>query len=105
MLNRIEAKIDDLIGKLGLGRRKLHEFMLPGEVFITNARSGRSEAERDMPKDSLFRVHTAFEQVEWYKDRYDSVRIIPKAFNIYGQPAPMFEAIVGIPKPTPPQTA
>ena len=99
MLERIEDKTVDLISKLGLGRRKLQEFMLPGEVFITNARSGRSEIEQEAPRDSLFRVHTAHEQVEWFKKDYDSVRVIPKAFNIYGKPAPMYEAIVGVPKP------
>ena len=116
MLKRIEAGIDnityDLAKKLDLQGKKMREIMKPGEIILTNAQKWRSEAQQtmfEMLRDSsppMFVIRTAQEQVEGFKKYYDNIRILDKAFNVYGKPLPSFwGTIVGIPKPTPAQTA
>lgn len=84
------------------GDEALAQYLLPGEVFLTNARTGLSEIERDNNQiPGLLHITTAAEQAKRCEAsaQYESVRVLDVAFSTDGKLLPTHAAIVVKPKP------
>ncbi len=99
----VQDNLENTNNKVNLIVEPLKPLMAPGEVWITNAADGNSKSwQARTHRENEKSAQQFVDEVESYiakgVSKWESIRIIGKAFDIQGNPVKGMVALVGIPK-------